>query len=117
MKILMKNKKKQGVYISIFVLAVGFTVWIWVGAGSDTVKVPDSVIQQAFLDQDLFNAETEVTGFSGLLPYGNGFKIDLFSDEKFLELKPTAELVVFPEELGQENPFSSNLEPESQGIE
>ena len=109
MQILMKNKRKQVIYLIILFGALGGSAFIWFGASSGPEPVPESVINAAFGGVGFGGAVSDTP--SGLLPFGTDFETDLFSQPKFLELRPTGELIVNPEELGLGNPFSSNNVP------
>src|SRR3989338_9726736 len=111
MQIFMQNKRKQIIYLIIFFVAVGASIWIWYGGKDSPVVVPESEIITASQGGGLSDAgETsdETLKTSEYLPYGTEFETDIYSKSEFLQLRPTAELIVTPDELGLENPFSGN---------
>ena len=109
MQIFMKNKKKQIIYLIIFFFSVGGSIWVWLGSKSSPEIVPNSTITAGF--QGVGLTDTASNALSGYLPFGTDFETDLFSKPEFLQLRPTVKLIVTPEELGRENPFSANTVP------
>ena len=109
----MQNKKKQIVYLVIFFVSVGAMAWIWFGSKTPTAVIPESEIITSFEGDGSSDPNTDA--LSKYLPFGTEFKTDLYSKPEFLQLRPTSELIISPDELGQENPFSSASSPAQGG--
>ncbi|OGE80379.1 MAG: hypothetical protein A2826_02900 [Candidatus Doudnabacteria bacterium RIFCSPHIGHO2_01_FULL_43_23] len=110
----MQSKRKQIIYLIIFFVSVGASIWIWFGGNDSPIVVPESEIITASQGGGLSDAgglSDETINTSEYLPFGTEFETDLYSKPEFLELRPTAELIVTPDELGLENPFSGNTVP------
>lgn len=105
MKFFMENKKKQGMYLGVIILSLGFMVWIWTGGRSKVPSVDPVDISNAMLGSGTTPSANTAAG--SLLPYGTEFDTGLLSDPAFLRLKSKPKLQVFSEDLGVDNPFLS----------
>lgn len=108
MKILMKNRKKQAIYVAVLLACWGVLGWIWIPKFTEKPVVVDSSVVSNALNVNGPAAAT--AGAGSLLPFGEKFNTAVLKDARFQALIAPKILTLDPAELGRGNPF---LPPEA----
>jgi len=117
MKFLPENNKRKKYSIAILTIAVAGIVYVSFFAGApkavpvpfdpETNIVPDETGAAAVGNQPAAQSApaAENVSSSKILPYGEKIDDSVLRDPRFTKLRPTPDLNVSPEELGQANLF------------
>ncbi|PIR97627.1 MAG: hypothetical protein COT91_00545 [Candidatus Doudnabacteria bacterium CG10_big_fil_rev_8_21_14_0_10_41_10] len=98
-----QSKTKKTFYIGLIVVIAIANGWILL-SGRNSSPPPSAEVIARLSEQAVIGGM--YSGQKGVLPFGEEIDTSIFSDSRYLELIPSLELTVDPEELGVENPFS-----------